>query len=247
MKIFRTLRAKMIKSNKVRNYLLYAVGEIFLVTVGILIALQVNTWNDYRKERNVELEILHEISTDLADDLASLNNDRRLNKDVKSSLDVIESALRQRQGFHDSLGIYFGNLAINPSYSIKTSGYENLKNRGVHIIENDTLRKSITSLYKMTYPFLKERQQKAEKATSGYFEPRYNEFFARIIIKPLEGDFSRRYYYIPADFNEMAESIEFQRLLDYARLIKDKNLYDIEWTLRQVKATKEKIDNWLTN
>ena len=247
MKIFRALRAKMIKNRKARNYLLYAIGEIFLVTVGILIALRVNSWNDYRKERNLEKEMLQEIAADLNDDIESLRNDERLNKGIIVSIEVINSALKQQQQFHDSLGLYFGAVALNPSYSLKESGYENLKNRGVHIIENDSLRELITTLYETVYPFLKEKQQKAEQATSGYFEPRYNEFFAHIRIDTLSRDIARRYYYIPADFRAMAESTEFQRLLDYSRLVKDNNLYDIEWTMQQIYATKDMVDAQLTD
>jgi hypothetical protein len=46
LKFFRTIRKKLIEEYNVRKYLLYAIGEILLVVIGILIALQVNNWND---------------------------------------------------------------------------------------------------------------------------------------------------------------------------------------------------------
>jgi hypothetical protein len=52
LKFFRTIRKKLIGQDNVRKYLLYAIGEILLVVIGILIALQINTWNeDQKKER----------------------------------------------------------------------------------------------------------------------------------------------------------------------------------------------------
>ncbi len=57
IKFFRKIRQNMIKENKVSKYLLYAIGEIILVVIGILIALQVNTWNEYRKDRVSEKEL----------------------------------------------------------------------------------------------------------------------------------------------------------------------------------------------
>lgn len=49
--------------NKVRTYLFYAVGEIVLVMIGILLALQVNNWNEERKERQEELVVLSQLKT----------------------------------------------------------------------------------------------------------------------------------------------------------------------------------------
>jgi hypothetical protein len=50
IKFFRKIRQRMIKENRVTKYLLYAIGEIALVMIGILLALQVNTWNEGRKQ-----------------------------------------------------------------------------------------------------------------------------------------------------------------------------------------------------
>jgi hypothetical protein len=46
---FRTIRLKLLSQNRVTRYLVYAFGEIFLVVIGILIALQVNNWNEGKK------------------------------------------------------------------------------------------------------------------------------------------------------------------------------------------------------
>ncbi|AVR45386.1 hypothetical protein C7S20_08945 [Christiangramia fulva] len=65
IKVFRNIRQKLVEQNKVRNYVLYAVGEIFLVVIGILIALQVNNWNEGRKQ-NIEKDlIMQSLVTDL--------------------------------------------------------------------------------------------------------------------------------------------------------------------------------------
>jgi hypothetical protein len=51
IKFFRQIRQRLLTENKVSRYLIYVIGEIFLVVVGILIALSLNTWNDNRKDR----------------------------------------------------------------------------------------------------------------------------------------------------------------------------------------------------
>ena len=58
---FRRIRKKLANQNKFIHYSRYAVGEILLVVIGILIALQVNTWNEARKTRNKELNYLSNI------------------------------------------------------------------------------------------------------------------------------------------------------------------------------------------
>ena len=58
IKFFRKIRQKLLSENKFRNYLIYALGEILLVMVGILLALQVNNWNENRKTNEQESELL---------------------------------------------------------------------------------------------------------------------------------------------------------------------------------------------
>lgn len=54
IKFFRKIRQKLLSENKFSNYLLYAVGEIILVVIGILIALEINNWNDQQIENKNE-------------------------------------------------------------------------------------------------------------------------------------------------------------------------------------------------
>ena len=65
IKFFRKIRQTMIKENKVSKYVLYAIGEIILVVIGILIALQINNNNEIRKAREKELHYLTNIKSDL--------------------------------------------------------------------------------------------------------------------------------------------------------------------------------------
>ncbi|MFN1835220.1 DUF6090 family protein [Balneola sp. MJW-20] len=79
--LFRRIRQKLIESGSVTKYLLYAIGEILLVVVGILIALQVNNWNEERRQREVSFNTLQSLKTELEeaksglDDVIGFNND----------------------------------------------------------------------------------------------------------------------------------------------------------------------------
>ena len=57
--LFRIMRQRLLSENKFSKYLMYAIGEIVLVVIGILIALQINNANELRKERIAEIKMLH--------------------------------------------------------------------------------------------------------------------------------------------------------------------------------------------
>ena len=65
IRIFRNIRKKLASENKVLSYSRYVIGEIFLVVIGILIALQINNWNENRKDRLVEINYLKNLKHDL--------------------------------------------------------------------------------------------------------------------------------------------------------------------------------------
>lgn len=69
----RNQRQKLLQQNQVTRYLAYAAGEIFLVVIGILIALQVNTWNEGRKSRTAETNFYSALLDDLEKDKAKID------------------------------------------------------------------------------------------------------------------------------------------------------------------------------
>ncbi len=72
MKLFRNLREKLVKEKKLTNYIVYAIGEIILVVIGILIAVSLNNWNSSRKEKQQLLNIYSIIQDDLENDLKEI-------------------------------------------------------------------------------------------------------------------------------------------------------------------------------
>ncbi len=66
IKFFRKIRQKMLIENRFRQYLIYAIGEIFLVVIGILIALQINNWNQNLKELKKENELLISLQQEIS-------------------------------------------------------------------------------------------------------------------------------------------------------------------------------------
>ena len=70
---FRRIRKGLVDGGKTRRYLVYAVGEVALVVIGILIALQINNWNEGRKTKVLRNEYLQNIKNDIIADTISIN------------------------------------------------------------------------------------------------------------------------------------------------------------------------------
>jgi sensor domain CHASE-containing protein len=79
IKFFRNIRKNFLIENKTSKYFKYAIGEIVLVVIGILIALQINTWNENSKQNKLELEALKNLKEDFNYNLLTLIRTDSLN------------------------------------------------------------------------------------------------------------------------------------------------------------------------
>ncbi|WP_157957327.1 DUF6090 family protein [Winogradskyella tangerina] len=89
IKFFRKIRQRLLSENKFSKYLLYALGEIILVVIGILIALQVNNSNENRKNRAKERLFLNQLHNDFKKNQLALTSYKEQYKINTSYLDVI--------------------------------------------------------------------------------------------------------------------------------------------------------------
>ena len=74
MKVFRTIRKKLVASGKVKNYLVYALGEILLIVIGILIAWKINDLNETRKNNIVQVKIYESLYEELHTNISVLDS-----------------------------------------------------------------------------------------------------------------------------------------------------------------------------
>ncbi len=88
---FRRIRQKLLSENRITRYLIYAIGEIALVMIGILLALQVNNWNEHRIALQHETKVVSELSKELDQNLIYLNSEIAYTKNRISALrDLLE-------------------------------------------------------------------------------------------------------------------------------------------------------------
>lgn len=89
IKFFRHIRQNLVMENKTAKYLKYAIGEIVLVVIGILIALQINNWNQIQNEKKVELGYMKNLLEDLKADEIIYSNYKKANIEVYNTIDSL--------------------------------------------------------------------------------------------------------------------------------------------------------------
>jgi len=119
---FRRIRKKLADDNKPLKYMRYAIGEIALVVVGILIALQINNWNEERKERLDTAALMKNTQISIVEDIAQLNYQIELLNHLKnrsaSALNIIERdeiLSSESKMILDSALLSIGRMGVNSS------------------------------------------------------------------------------------------------------------------------------------
>ncbi len=176
--ILRKIRRKLIESQSTRKYLLYAIGEIALVVIGILIALQINNWNEWRKDRDREKKVLIQLSKNLQTNCDFLNNWMNNNLNANKNGDIIIEYFKNKLPYHDSIEVYFWSARLKWNEDLSIVGYESLKNVGFDIIENDLLREEVLNLFEVEYKSY-HKSMKWGEADEGLQEQLIDQNFLR--------------------------------------------------------------------
>jgi len=145
IKFFRRIRKQLLTENKFSKYLLYAIGEIVLVVIGILLALQINTWNEERKNQKEAHKILLQLKNEF-----ETNNDL-----VDTSIEFHRTRLNAIEGFiggfettknlsADSLKALVSDLGSDWKYEPIKNIIESVISSGkINLIQNDSVIQAI--------------------------------------------------------------------------------------------------------
>jgi len=152
IKFFRKIRQKMLTENKFRKYLIYAIGEIILVVIGILIALSINNWNEARKLENMGKVYIGEIYTDLENEVANLNEILQgLNEQYEGAEYILSFFESSEKAIMDTLWFTKNHWAPSKIFIIQRNKntYDELNGSGqIGLIKNDSLSKGLEQFYK---------------------------------------------------------------------------------------------------
>lgn len=146
-KIFRNNRKTLFSKGNSPKYLTYALGEILLVVIGILIALQVNTWNENRKLNFQKSNLLNEFTENLEIDRMVIEKIININAPAKTSAQFILEYMEKDLPYHDSLKYHFGNTVRVWPFIIKLGAYQNYRSSNLNMIISKELRQGLNNYY----------------------------------------------------------------------------------------------------
>ncbi len=147
---FRKIRYRSAEDNQFFKYSRYAIGEIVLVVIGILIALQVNNWNEDRKERTIEIRYLQNLKSDLENDSLALLEIRayRMNT-VKAAQDLLSIAnsgsiedVYEVDSLYWAIGVWWEFIPNDNTFQ------ELISSGRLNLIEDESIKKSLMKLSK---------------------------------------------------------------------------------------------------
>lgn len=191
LRFFRHIRKTLMEQNKIRTYFFYAIGEILLVVIGILLALQVNNWNENNKTRAREITLKANLiesvrsarlDADLfieAEESNILVLERILKKWETLSYDDIENQFRPFQ--NNNFSPLYNISGYSQFYDPETDIYNTAVNDGsISIIQDKDLLQLLHRLYNYVVPRvneLMEEEYTLSRSINEHIAVRYESLF----------------------------------------------------------------------
>ena len=178
IKFIRKIREKLLTENKFNKYLLYAIGEIILVVIGILIALGINNWNIKNVQQNEVITYLTSIKSNLIQDTLSLSY---RNQDIKQNIQTFDSIanLINTDESISSLDSQLTRALFNTHRFItEKNSFEDLTSNGKFgLIKNKEIKEEILSYYNFiensSLPFNNSLETYTRETLAPYFMKNY--------------------------------------------------------------------------
>ncbi|NER09993.1 hypothetical protein SAMN06265375_101479 [Muriicola jejuensis] len=225
---FRKTRKKLAEDNQFFKYTRYAIGEILLVVIGILIALQINNWNEERKSELRELSLLRELRTNLETNIQNLESDIVKQRNSIKYFDYILRLPVDRLPYSDSLPRSLSTASYAPDVVLTASAFETFKSEGLDLIKNDSLRREILNLFEVAYPTLMQETRRLE-----------DQLWPAVVIPLYQKHFSSDMdQWIPNDYEQWLDDKEFFNMLSFRKTLRQ---FSTNIKLETVDKTSEVI------
>ena len=220
IKFFRHIRQKLLSENKFTKYLLYAIGEIILVVIGILIALQVNNWNNLKTERQIEKTYLEALQSEFRTNLKRLNTALEQNEQLVVQLDELLTFFEKEKldttssaAIANAVGTTLRyEVFYNPSTGVQT---DIISSGNLKQLKNPFLRQKIAS-FGNAMERIKRQESRAAARRNNLGAYMNEKISLRSIFKAVGNDLAG---------SSQFEGVAVKKLFDYMAVENDLILY----------------------
>lgn len=229
--LFRNIRSKLLGEGKLAKYMIYALGEILLVVMGILIALQVNNWNIDRLELKKEQEILKALKVEFEANLYDLQRVNDEHQIIYSELRDLQEITKARNYEDPRLDSLVHGVIRWFTFTERPGASSNLINSGnLNLITNDELRDLITEWSGtvadvvddevFTANFIRETMLPflAGRYPISNLEPENDKFIKRYAKQPLTRSDEPVFPVREVEWETLLTSLEFQSLISIRKI-----------------------------
>lgn len=186
---------------------LNTVGVIVLVVIGILFALQMHNLNESNKTKTLETKILKELRSDLTQNLSEIESNIEYFSSCKEANEIIINHMENRLLYHDSLDYHFAYLYPYTIFCPNQTTFDYIKQTGLFLISNDSLRTSISNLY--AYQFVSYRIFE-----NTYFVEHYTNYIKPMFMAEFE---TFEYYksFKPKKYHQFITNQKYKPIMRY--------------------------------
>lgn len=220
----RKIRKSLVSQGTGKKYLIYAIGEIALVVIGILIALQINNWNNNKISNNAEKEILTEMRTSVLLDLQNLNSRLNMLQLIESRIEKLQEIIKSGEEV-DSIDVLCGAVYGIQRFDLNTASFEELKSNGFNLISDDNMRRLIIKIFDTHLKKIDHHNKIEDNVILEALRPYYLANFSeiRFTISATPNDirtvYTDKYYHNLIDYRLTV--VKSLSLFSYPVIIKD--------------------------
>ena len=247
IKFFRKIRQNLLSEGKTGKYLQYAIGEILLVVIGILIALSINNWNENQKTKVKIKNSLIALKNDLAQDTLLIKERLPFIVEQYQLNEFLRARVAKKDATLDTL-MHIMRYEFNPNWSAQivynTNAYNGLNRTGLIEIISDSLRANIMNFYNKKF-FLKDR---IEKTTNDYREKitsYVNTYTFGSTPIHDQGQLIDSLVWEKIDNSHLAAT--FQGISNFKRILFTETKEELEFSLTNSRSLLAHIDTYLNN
>lgn len=231
IKLFRHIRKSLIDENKMSKYFKYAIGEIILVIIGILMALQINNWNENRKTKLDLHNSLYAMVNELNENIQFMTTEK---KNFQNRVDGLQRILENSESENDLKVIlnYFAQDLNSKSFS---KVFELIKeNKQLQLINNKDFIKKINQFYEYTLPNMEEYTSWHDGFVSNNIDPYILENI------PIEKNLVN-----PSIARSLLTQVKFKNILTYQKIFYQDYIDYNTSNINEAKVLKITIESYL--